>query len=433
MLSFNKISALFASEFRRGFLMIFSSKILIAFITFVTTPIVARLFSPEDYGMFAILNSIAIIISLISNLTLPTALVVVEQDKLKRTITGIITTVLLLNGIFLIAGLLIRFTESANQLVHDFFGIEVTLRVLAVLIFFSVLEAFSQIFANLNIREKDFKKNITVNVLDNFSIKGTSLLIGFFRYTHFGLFYAELAGKIVNVFTQFSYRKFRFDFFNIRQLGNIKLSFDVLKELRHYPVYTFPVSLMTRFSSQLILWVFALEFSKKAVGHFTMGIGLLNIPLMLIANSLQPVIIKKLDEDRQNGLSKNLLPLILKLFALAGVVYSFLYFISPWFVSIYLGEKWINSIQFIQLLCFPFALQLVSNSLDGAFIVYKKQKAQFYFKIFFLVLLIASIYFFSASSLTLQSVVIVYGAVLAVEEISKIGYLIWITRYVGSK
>jgi O-antigen/teichoic acid export membrane protein len=124
--------------------------------------------------------------------------------------------------------------------------------------------------------------------------------------------------------------------------------------------------------------------------------------------------------------------LIIKLAALAGVVYFFLYLISPWFVSIYLGEKWVNSIEFIQILCLPFALQLVSNSVGGAFIVYKRQKALFYFKVFFIVLLTASIYALSVSDLTLQTVVLAYGAVLVVEEMSKIGYLIWITRYVGS-
>ncbi len=432
MLKIGKISSLFTSEFRQGFLMIFSSKILIALITFLTTPIVARLFSPEDYGMFAILNSVAVIIALFSNLTLPTSLVVINDDQLKRTTTGIVTNILILHFILMVFGLVILFSAPIYQYVYDLLGIGVTFHVLIALLLFSLFEAFSQIFANINIREKDFKRNITVNVLDNFSIKGSSLLIGFFRHMPFGLFYAELIGKGVNILTQLSFRNFRLNFLDFKKLGNFRLSLEILREQRHYPLYTFPVSLMSRFSGQLILWVFAIAFSKQSVGHFTMGLGLLSIPLMLLANSLQPVIIKKLDEDRINGLANSLLSLVIKLGMLAGVVYSFLYFISPWFISIYLGEKWIDSVEFIQLLCFPFALQLVSNSLDGAFIVYKRQKAQFYFKIFFLVLLTTSIYFLSISNLTLHSVVLAYGAVLVVEEISKIAYLIWITRYVRS-
>jgi O-antigen/teichoic acid export membrane protein len=428
----NQVSIFLGNEFKRGFIYTLSSKALIAFITFLTTPIVARLFSPEEYGTFALQNSAALMLSVFCHLTLPISLVVVDDKRLQKTLTGI--TNYILGAIFFVftLGLIATYSAAVHHYILNTTGLNFTLTVCLVMVLYCFLESFSQIFANLNIRHKRFKQNIFVNILDTTTTKASSLLIGFFKHTSNGLFYSELMGKSINVFTQTLNGRLHFAFWDVKKIGSIALTISVLKEHKHFVFYTFPVSILNRFSAQIMLWVFAALFSKLTIGSFTMALSLLSIPLQLIANSLQPIVIKKLDIEKKLMLSGNLLWLVLKIAGMAGFIYLAIFFVSPWFISIYLGNQWIQSVGFVKLLCVPIALQLISNSIEGAFIVYKKQKAQLYFKAVFLLLLIAVIYGFSFSNPTIETVVIIYSTIMALEEISKIIFLILVTRYVGS-
>lgn len=419
------------NEFRKGFLFIFSSKLLIAFATFISTPFVARLFKPDDYGLFALLNSAGLALSVLSHLTLPTSLIFVEERKVKEVTTTIATWLAFVNCIFLIAGIFIATLPSLNSLLEQHLHLKITIHISCIVVLFSCLESFSQIFANLNIRNRDFKQNVGVNMVENFSTKLISLLIGFFRYTPFGLFYSELGGKFMNIVSQLKGRQFKFEFIDKDNFGKGSFAVETLKEYYHYPMYNLPVSLMNQFSSQVILWFFAFSFSNQLVGFFTMGMSLLNIPLQLIANSMQPVIIKKLDDDQKRS-TGTFWSLILKIGALSSTIYLIIYLVSPWFISMYLGKIWMQSVDFVQILCVPYTMQMVNNSIDGAFIVYKRQRAQFYFKIVSLLLILLAIYLISFVSISIRSAIIVYSVVLSIGELSKIIFLLIITKHVRS-
>ncbi len=416
------------SEYRRGFAYIFSSKLLIAFVAFLTTPFLARLFEPSEYGLFALMTSTASIVSIITSLTLPSSLLVIQEKKIGKSSKDII----ILAGIFTLFFALFSIVLVNHQNFKFFIKIPSPVFVVILITASSFLITLGQILANINIRFKEFGNNVIVNLADNFSIRIASLLLGSTGYGMFGLFYSDLLGKAVNIMTQLYLKKISWSKFPEKLSFGIRSIIATVVENKNYPLYNLPVSLISTFSGQLILWILVLGFSKADVGYFTMAMGILNIPLMLFSNSLQPLLTSKLFENSSKMPVDRFLNLIAKLSLLSVAVYGMIFLLAPLVVEVYLGKKWLSSIPFIQIMCFPFALQLLGNSLGGGFFVFQKQRANFVIKMIFLLVLLVGCYLLVYSGADLTNVISFYAIVLFFEEISKVIYLTNQLRYAGN-
>ena len=410
----------FLSEYKRGFLFIFSSKSLIILITFVTTPIIARLYKPADYGLYALMSSVALVFSLISNLSLPTCLLVTDETKLARTVAGIIAFSVSMNLFLVVIG-------TSFAAVHQgtlFFGVfPITLTTVFLVTLQSLFLTLTQIFANLNIREKVFRNNVIVNLSDNASVRSSSLFLGFLGFTMYGMFVSDLIGKVINGLLQLYYKRTEFQrFFDYRllTLRNIK---EVIEWNKEYPTYNLSVLLVGSFISQIILWMLALVYSGPAVGYFTMAVGLLSIPLMLLSNSFQPLVTSKLFNELKDFSMDKFIKLSIRVFLLSISIYFLIYLLVPYFIEIYLGDNWLPSIDIIKILCLPFAIQLLGNSIGGAFIVFNKQRANFVIRFMSLTVLAIGFYFLLKNNSELKIVVIFYSIVLTLEESLKILYI----------
>ena len=416
------------TEYRRYFLYIFSSKLFIVAIGFLTTPILARIFHPSDYGLFALLTTLTTTLSFLTNLSLPAAILVCEKEKLSAIIAATIGYMTFSNLFFFLIGLVVvSFFSTEVLAVNISTGIEICVLVTLCSIFTTV----TQILANLNIREKAFKTNVAVSLVDNLSMRTLSISLGLIGITKLGLFYSELAGKTLNALTQLALRKDRDWVRYIRMISRKNIA-TTIQAYRQYPLYNLPTYLLSNFSTQIVLWLLAIFFSIGTVGHFTMSMALLGVPLQLFSNSLQPLITKKLSDDRSHAASKTILNLIFKLMLISAGLYLTIYLLMPFFITIYLGQKWVHIIPIVRTLCIAYALQLVGNSMSGAFIVFNKQKANLIMKIIFLSILVTAIALLANRKPGIAQIVEIYSAIVALEELAKILYISFLYRHVTS-
>ncbi|MBK6267009.1 oligosaccharide flippase family protein [Marivirga sp. S37H4] len=420
------------SEYTKGFFLILSSKIVIAALTFISTPIIARIYSPQDYGIYAILNSILINLVLFTNLSLPSAVIVLKKSKLNASISGIIGYSFYSNLVFLVTGtLLLLFNDTFKTKLASIVGFDFTIGHLLVITFFSILVTVSEVFANLNIKEKKFKRNVVVNLTDTISNKASSIVIGLFIHHKLGLFIAELVGKFNNIFYQLYKVNFKISFLKIKNFKKLRTIQNTVRDNHLYPKFNLPTTFLNKFSGQLVIWIFAIYFSVEQIGYFTMAISMVGIPLLLLANSLNPLITKKLSEEREQGFKGNTLFKLFSLITLLSLfVYSLLFFFSPYFVNFYLGEKWIESITYIKILCVPFSLMLISNAIGGAFLIYEKQKNNLFFKLFSFISLIVGITLIMNSTMSFIQLVWLYATIISLEQLLNTIYILRKAKHV---
>lgn len=366
------------------------------------------------------MSSVTLVISLISNLSLPTCLLVTDESKITKTVTGIVAYSAITNLIFLLIGIIV----VQYQNVSNVGNLPLNFQTIFLITSFSLLITITQVLANLNIREKSFGKNVIVNLSENSTSRAFSLSLGFLGFTKYGMFISDLAGKLINVLVQIFYKRIKVQLYFDSKYLSLKAIRNAVTWHKEYPMYYLPVQIVGSITSQFILWVLALFFSGSSVGHFTMAIGLLSIPLVLVSNSFQPLITSKLFNERMEFSFGNFFELAFKVFILSGLIYLLIYFMIPFFIGIYLGEKWAPSVQFIKILCVPFALQLVGNSIGGVFVVFNKQRINFVIKFVSLIILAIGCYWQINNKDELVNVVILYSLVLSIEELFRIIYIV---------
>src|SRR5687768_2997741 len=76
----DKIPFLKTSDFKKNVAIVFSGSVISQFISIAAAPIIARLYSPEQYGIFGIFLSIAAIAAVLPTLRYTQAILITKND-----------------------------------------------------------------------------------------------------------------------------------------------------------------------------------------------------------------------------------------------------------------------------------------------------------------------------------------------------------------
>ncbi|MEQ8478579.1 oligosaccharide flippase family protein [Fulvivirga sp.] len=396
--------------------LILLSKVLITLLVFITTPIIARFYSPEEYGTYALINSIVIIFSIVSTWSLSSEIVVAQSSDLRRLLSFIIQ-ISVIGSIFLTIIL-----YAVRGVIYNVLDIHLPDYYLIFVPVFVLIVILSESYSFLNIRDKLFKKNIVVNTSEVISNKITSLVLGFLGLTQFGLIIGDFIGKINNLLVQFfgigNLGKQKFPLINLFNTRNL---FIQGKKYSAYLKYQMPTILTRRISKQFIIWLLAIVFSKEELGHYTMAISLLTIPLNLFSNSFQPIITRKFSDIKTSPDRLRIFNHSVALISIISVtMYLGIFVLSEWVVSIYLGKDWNGAIKFIKLLSILFAATLLSNSISGAYIIFKQQKLNFLIKIVFSILLFVALILALNLNMSLVMIISIYVTISVAEELIRL-------------
>lgn len=396
--------------------LILLSKGVIVLFTFGITPIIARYYSPAQYGTYAVLNSFVVIFTLLSNWSLSSELLICKENEINKLVRFIIQLGIYFSILFVIFLFLIK-----DWLFH-FISFELNSYLLLLIPLYVVVITISEIFAGLNIRDKNFKTNIIVNTTDNLSNKSTTVLLGFFKLTYLGLIVGDIIGKTLNVFVQINnLKKKGWKMISAGGFLNLSEINDLILKYSKYWKYQLPTLFIQRFSNQFIIWFLAIFYTSSNLGHFTMGVSLLSIPLILFSNSFQPIISRKIVEVKSSGMVTNSFDNTIFIVGLVSlIVYSTIFFICDWFVPIYLSDMWLGSIVFIKILCFSFFMTLIGNSISGLYIVFGQQKLNFSIKLISLVILFVLFTISLLSGIELNTVILIFSLITFIEEIVRI-------------
>ena len=159
--------ALTKSEFTKNVTTLATGTAVAQVLTFVFSPIVSRLYSPSDFGFFALFMSVVSAISVIVCGRLELAIMLPKSDD---------EAVLIKQSAYTICILLSSLT-FVTTLLLTLFGFKLnTLFLLSGLM--TLFTGFYQINSNWSIRKKDFKVIAKSRIINSFSNLFTSLLLG---------------------------------------------------------------------------------------------------------------------------------------------------------------------------------------------------------------------------------------------------------------
>ena len=272
--------------FSRNVLTLITGTTIAQAIPIAISPILTRLYTPEDFGIFALYIAIVSLLSVFISGRYELAIMLPQKESDAFHI--FIATILISFSISSILFLIIFLFHSSiihllnNQEVSDW------------LYFIPLSVLLSGLYQSLNYwtnRHTDYKsisKSIVLKSTLN-AIFNTSF--GFAKLASSGL----IVTNIISGFLSFVYLLFKNKalFVKRERAINWRKLKNILYEYKQFPLYTMPQNLLYQGTLQLPIFFIQIFFSLSVLGFFSLAYRVLATPLSIIGNSLGQVFYQK--------------------------------------------------------------------------------------------------------------------------------------------
>jgi O-antigen/teichoic acid export membrane protein len=248
----------------------------------VTTPIITRLYTPADYGIFTIFMSVIGIVGSLSTLRYAVTIPIANNEKLADNLLRLCFIITFSLSLFMV----IVFALFGNFILEEF-----SIQKLGVFLWFIPVVFLGQgLYQSLNnwaVRVKKFKL-ITRTVISQ-SVSAATIKIGFgvLKYTPIGLFYGQVAmvyAGIGSLFLNLKKQKpFFFNGFSWTEIKNAAIRY------KNFPLIQSWSQLLLVLGAQLPVLLIGAFYGAKVVGVFGLAIGMIALPMNLLGQAVSQV------------------------------------------------------------------------------------------------------------------------------------------------
>jgi len=257
-------------------------------LTILSVPILARLYQPENFGVWAIYSSIVSIISVIICMRYEYSIMLPELDDDAINLLGVS---------FLAIGVMTVLTLAIiwffKEIIIDIFNSPQIGNYLWLVPPFVLVNGIFLALNSWNSRTKLFRRLSFSRISSSVSTTATQIVIGLVeKKSPTGLIVGNLTGQSVATLI-LAGQIWRDDRNLIRKSLNWEKMYEGLKRYSKFPLVDSFSALMNSISWQLPAFLLAAFFSPTIVGFYSLGFRLLQMPMSLIGSSISQVFFQR--------------------------------------------------------------------------------------------------------------------------------------------
>lgn len=383
------------------------------------SPLLTRIYSPEDFGTLALFISISSIIAVIITARYELAIMLPKDDEEALNLMGLSFLITLIMSMLLTMIVILYGYEIALLLGDKEFYVW-----LYFIPFYTFLTGIFQIFSYWSNRKIKYKRLSKNKVTRSLTTVGTNLSVG--------LIYAGPLGLILgNIISQFIatihliYTSIKNDKVNLKTI-----SFTEIKRLAsqyiRFPKYSIWSALLNTGSLQLPVFFLSFYFPGSIVGYYSLSQRILNMPMTLLGSAVAQVFYQSATSlsSKDKILLKSVTLKLYKNMLLIGVVPTALIFaFGDYIFGFVFGEEWTIAGDYARIISPWILLVFISSPLALLYTVLNKEK----------VLLTFNFFLFAGRSISLLIGTLIFKDALATvilfSIISSLFYL-WNTIYI---
>ena len=359
------------SENKKGALKIIAGTGAGQILALMAAPILARLYSPTDFGIFTVVSSLFLIISTISALRYELAIPLPREDMDAHSLAALgLWCILLTTGLGLLSVWVFGY-RLANA-----FG---EVKLMPWLWFVPAISATIAVFAVLNqiaIRQQRYGAIGRRNLLQQLSTVVTQLLGGITSSGPGGLILGiglgQGAGAVSLVWGSGLRSALAREGHRAKNLRRTAIRY------RRFPLILAPSGLLNVLGLQLPVILIAFWYGSEVAGWLGLTQRVLALPMTLLGISIAQVYLGTLSRaggtaERSHSLFiavSQRLGLVSMVSALPALLFG------PFIFSIVFGPDWIESGQYARALALTLAAQLVASPLSQTLIFFERQGTQ---------------------------------------------------------
>jgi len=325
----------FNKKIVKGFAWEGGTKFVIQILSWTSTIIVARLLTPEDYGIVAVSGVFVLLMSIFSDMGI-TAGLINQKEISKNQITGIFWC-----GLFLscfLYSLVLIFSPFVEQL-FQMPGLSSLMNVSALVLLFSSVRFIP---SAMIMREMNFKFRAVVDMFGQFIMILVTLVLAYLNYGPWSLI---LGTVVMHFFITLAYMP------HMQRINGVSLHWNETKSIINYGSKLMFSRMLAYLTRSMPTFFIGLMLGQKSAGHYSLAEQIGKIPLDKIGMTFNRIIfpsISRIQEDVEH--SRSLFLKMHKTLMMVSVpVLVGFSFVSHDLVMILFTEKWAASIPILQL------------------------------------------------------------------------------------
>ena len=376
------------SDFVRNVLILTSGTVFAQSIYFLTTPILSRIYSPENFGHFSVFVSIVSVVMIIATLTYEYAIVLPERDEvavnllsltvLTSILTAVVTFILIVCGFD-------RFGQLFNLSGYSYYLWLLPIGVLGA--------GLEQSFSSWFTRKNRFKLLASFQVLQSSSATFLMVIMGIIKISPIGLIGGRVLGRIISlVYLCKNWWKGYGHLIN--QAVTIKEIKTQSRVYNKFLRYNFGAELINAFSQNVPILLLAYFFDATVVGLYGMAYKVVAIPMIIAAKSIQQVFYPKANETYRNkgSLQKLLKNTTVGMIKVWIIPFLILMLFGKIIFSIVFGHEWAMAGTYSQMIAPLFFFGVINPPFVACLFLLGFQKVKLFYEILLCIVRLLSIY-----------------------------------------
>lgn len=331
-------------------------------ISILASPILTRLYTPEEYGLFALFTSICAIFAIVSSLTLEQAISLPRSNNTASALFKLATITLIFLVVIVVIIVAAAYVENWYSLKSK---LNNAMFLIPVVVFFTGLFMISNFWA---IRNDNYGKisqarviQVLIQVVGQILLSiysGAGLILGY----AVGIVFSSSFLLIVNI--------------KLKRLVRVTWVrvFASLRRYRRFPIFSTWEVLFNAISLHSAPIIFALFIGSTSAGLFALSFRIMSLPVSVIGTAVGHGLYGKAVELKNKSFASSLLEkTVVNLFKLAVVAFMPIFLFGPELFSFIFGENWERSGVVAQWIAVWVVFQLVASPLSAIFPIYEQQ------------------------------------------------------------
>lgn len=372
-------------------------------------PILTRLYTPDDFGAFAVMIAAAAILAVLISMRYENSIIAVDSDL--EASVGLYSVLYLsfLNSVFLSLLWLVGSYVLEVSFKYSLIGY--------ISIMLGLISSCTQAFYYMCNRLSLYRIMTKGRVYASLWLAIISITWGVYLESFWGLLLGSLFSTLVNLLYLWWMSSDK-----IISDGNLssRSMKDFLKNNIRFPKYLIASSALDRTGSQGYLIVFKEAYGESVTGALSLYNKVAGLPSVLIGAAIGDVFKRKASEQlRKNGECVRLLLVTATiLFLIAILPFFILLMFAPYLFVLVFGQEWQLAGSYAQLLAPIFLIGFVVSPISSLIYLEDNQKYDLYLQLILMLFLISGIgfaYIYGDASWAVVAYALAYGLKYIIE------------------
>lgn len=396
----------FKSNLAKSIALIVGGTAFAQLLNILLSPIITRIYSPEEFGVLTAYSSILIILSL-GSFKYEMAIPIAKSDNNAINVLAL-GLIILSIYVFTLSFVFFFFGKKIINL----FNVEELYDYIWLIPLGVLLTGLYKVFMQWNFRIKGYKVISKTTINQSIFGNGIKISAGLMGMGPIGLILGNIIGQSAGL-TVLA-KPLRKNSLLIKAI-NYKDIIWSFKRYKDFPIYNLPTYLLISLGNQTPIIFLTAYYGSAVVGFYGLAYTIVRLPMDLIGKSVGNVFFAESAKIGKNNPKKikNLSnTLIKKLILIAVIPLVFLLLLGPQLFSFVFGENWYEAGVYAQIISVMLFFTLIFAPVSRIYEIFEKQRIRFYIdvvRIIMVMLVFLNSWFFdfnSYLSVLLYSIVI---------------------------